>query len=579
MRKIKALGVLFFLGCTSVLSGCATGPVLQVSAPAPNGIRVNQLGYNPWAQKLAVVPAGAATKFRVVKTDSQEVVFGGDLSPTKTWAEAQDAVRLADFSPLRAPGNYRLVVDGQPAGPDFTVRVGAYDDLNTAAIRAFYFNRASTALPESTAGVYQRPAGHADTQVKIHSSAASSGRPAGSLIAAPKGWYDAGDYNKYIVNSGISTYTLLAAYESFPAYFKQQHLNIPESGNGVPDLLNEVKWNLDWMLAMQDPNDGGVYHKLTSQRFSAFAMPATDTAERYVVMKTTAAALDFAAVMATASRVYGAYETVYPGLSARMLTAAKNAWAWAQANPRVFYKQPTDIHTGEYSDSEVADEFAWAAAELYITTRDDRYYLAMDAPRVTIDVPSWAVVKSLAWVSLARHINALTPAADKKLIHSRLNELAAGLVAKKAASAYGVSLVASDFEWGSNGNAMNQAFMLLAAYQLDHDAEYVRAAQSLLDYVLGRNPLDYSFVSGFGRKFPQHLHHRPSGADGIAGSLPGFLAGGANAGQQDKCSGYSSRLPARSYVDDECSFASNEVAINWNAPLVYVTAGLQVLAP
>src|SRR5690606_4601775 len=139
---------------------------------------------------------------------------------------------------------------------------------------------------------------HPDTEVEVHASAASADRPAGTVISAPRGWYDAGDYNKYIVNSGISTWTLLAALEHFPTFWRQRDVNIPESGDAVPDLLDEARWNLLWMLDMQDPADGGVYHKLTTLRFGGMEMPERDTARRYVVQKTTAATLDFAAVMA-----------------------------------------------------------------------------------------------------------------------------------------------------------------------------------------------------------------------------------------------------------------------------------------
>jgi endoglucanase len=419
--------------------------------------------------------------------------------------------------------------------------------------------------------------------VYIHKSAATAARPEGTIVSAPKGWYDAGDYNLYIVNSGISTYTLLAAYERYADYFKTQALNIPESTDAVPDLLNEAMWNLEWMLAMQDPNDGGVYHKLTSKNFSGMVMPHVDTSARYMVQKATAATLDFAAVMAAASRIYKPYEATYPGISTKMLDAAKSAYQWAKANPALEYLQPSDISTGGYGDKTFSDEFAWAAAELYITTKDNAYYTDLNPTTVTADVPWWGGVKSLGWISLAHNLDSLTSAADRDLIKTRLNGVAAGIAARKASSAYGVPLVSGDFNWGSNSGALNQAMMLLAAYELDNSkTNYLKTAQSLLDYVLGRNPTDYSFVTGFGVRTPQNIHHRPSEADGIAGSIPGFLAGGANPGQQDKsgCSvPYPSNLPAKSYLDNTCSYASNEIAINWNAPLVYVSAALQVLTP
>ncbi|GGY85292.1 endoglucanase [Cellvibrio zantedeschiae] len=561
----------------------STSSSIASTAAQSDLIKLNQIGYKPGAEKLAVVPAVSATTFTVSKTSDNSVVLTGNLSAAQTWEPANESVKLADFSSITTAGDYKLTVDGIEKPANFTIAANAYDALNAGAIKAFYYNRASTPLLESHAGVYKRAAGHADTKVYIHKSAASAARPEGTVVSAPKGWYDAGDYNLYIVNSGISTYSLLAAYEGYENYFKNQNLNIPESADDVPDLLNEAMWNLEWMLAMQDPNDGGVYHKLTSKSFSGFVMPDADTSDRFLVQKATPAALDFAAVMAAASRIYAPYESTYPGVSSKMLKAAKSAYQWAKANPAIYYTQPSDIATGAYGDKDATDEFAWAAAELYITTKDDSYYADLNPSAVTANVPAWGDVKSLAWISLAHHLDSLTKVADKTLIKNRLNNLATDIVAKKMASAYGVPLVNGDFNWGSNSGALNQAIMLLAAYEVDNTkTDYLKTAQSLLDYVLGRNPTDFSYVTGFGVRTPQNVHHRPSVADGIAGSIPGFLAGGPNPGQQDKkdCSvPYASSLPAKSYLDHSCSYASNEIAINWNAPLVYVSAALQVLTP
>ncbi len=546
----------------------------------PAAPQVNQLGYLPAGAKWAALPGGEAADFSVVDAATGQVAWRGALTPAADWPAAQQSVRLADFSALTRAGNYRLRVPGLADSPSFAIAADAYAALNAASIKALYFNRAGIELAPEHAGGYARPGGHPDTQVRVHASAASPARPEGTLISSPKGWYDAGDYNKYIVNSGITSYTLLAAYEHFPVYFQRQTLRLPESGNGIPELLNEVLWNLDWMLSMQDPQDGGVYHKLTNKGFDGNVMPHQALAERYVVQKSTAAALDFAAVMATASRVYQPFEAQRPGLAARMLVAARAAWAWAQAHPREFYRQPADIHTGGYDDSQLDDEFAWAAAELYISTRDPAFYGAMKPERLANGVPSWSDVCALAWMSLAQHRSRLTPEADQALIAQRVNTLAQQLADAWQASPYRLAMQTGDFNWGSNAVVLNQAMMLIQGYRLSGERRQLDAAQSALDYVLGRNPLGMSMVTGFGARSPQQPHHRPSQADGVDAPVPGFIVGGPNPGQQDAAHcplPYASRAPALSYLDHGCSYASNEVAINWNAPLAYVSAALQVL--
>jgi endoglucanase len=549
------------------------------AASAAPAIKLNQLGFLPAAQKLAVVPTTTA-RFAVVDAASGKQVFEGSLGAATTWDASGESVRLADFSALRTPGSYRLRVAGLPDSAAFPVAADAYRELDAAAIRAYTLNRAGIALTPAVAGTYARAAGHPDTLVEVHASAASAKRPAGTVISSPKGWYDAGDYNKYIVNSGISTYTLLAAYEHFPAWFDKLALRLPESGNGLPDILNEALWNLDWMITMQDPDDGGVYHKLTNKAFDGMVMPDKATGQRYVVQKNTAATLDFAATMAAASRILAPFDQQQPGRAARYLAAAEAAWAWAKAHPAVLYEQPADILTGGYGDKRVDDEFSWAAAELLATTGKEVYRAPALAGSVASaqTEPGWADVRMLGWITLAQQ-RARMPDAGAA-VRTPLLANADKLAARWQASPYRVSMARENFVWGSNAVILNQAMMLVTAYRLEPRPAYLNAAQSALDYVLGRNGVGMSFVTGFGAASPMHPHHRPSEADGIAAPVPGWLVGGPNPGQQDLAgcaAGYASKLPALSYLDNVCSYASNEVAINWNAPLVYVAAALQTL--
>jgi endoglucanase len=575
----------------SLLAGCAAlalaggAHAAPASGAAKAGIKVNQVGFLPAAQKLAVVPGDTVARFSVIDAATGKPVFDGSLGNAATWDASGERVRVADFSALRTPGSYRVRVAGLPDSAPFAVGPDVYRDLDAAAIRAYTLNRTGIALSPAVAGPYARPLAHPDTQVLVHPSAASAKRPAGTVISSPKGWYDAGDYNKYIVNSGISTYTLLAAYEHFPAWFDKLALHLPESGNGLPDILNEALWNLDWMATMQDPEDGGVYHKLTNKAFDPFVMPDKTTTPRYVVQKTTAAALDFAAVMAAASRVLKPFDSQQPGRSARYLAAAEAAWRWAEAHPKILYEQPADILTGAYGDNRVDDEFAWAATELLISTGKDAYRaraMAAASSSASADqtAPGWADVGLLGSISLVQNSAHLPRGVDAGAARKQLLATADKLAARWSASPYRISMLREEFVWGSNSVILNQAMMLVAAYRIDAKPGYLNAAQSALDYVLGRNGPGMSFVTGFGTASPLHPHHRPSEADGIVAPVPGWLVGGPNPGQQDRAgcrASYPSALPALSYLDDMCSYASNEVAINWNAPLVYVAAALQSL--
>ncbi|MBW3545307.1 MAG: glycoside hydrolase family 9 protein [Bacteroidetes bacterium] len=559
--------------------------------PAAENIRLNQQGFYPTAPKVAVIVGeGAGERFFIKLSDGTKTVFTGKLSKPKPAEFSKRSTRVADFSSFQQPGSYVLEVPGTGQSYIFEIKPRVHEEIAAASIKGFYFQRVSTALPETYAGQWQRPAGHPDTQVQIHPSAASKQRPAGTVIASPRGWYDAGDYNKYIVNSGITMGTLLSAFEDFPAHFKQQKLNIPESANVVPDLLDEVLWNLRWMLTMQDPHDGGVYHKLTTANFEGMVMPADARNQRYVVQKGTAAALDFAAVLAQASRVYQNYSKEFPGLADSCLIAATKAWDWAQKNPNVVYDQEAisqkfepKITTGAYGDKEFKDEFIWAAAELYVTTKDDGYYKAVKMlPDQDMPLPSWAQVRLLGYYTLLRHSNSLTTAAKKDLpeLKKRLLAFADQLMGDAHQRAYRTVMgkTEKDYIWGSSAVAANQGIALLQAYRISKDQKYLQAALSNLDYLLGRNATGYSFVTGFGDKPVMNPHHRPSVADEIEAPVPGLLSGGPNASapRQDKCTTYTSTFADETFTDHDCSYASNEIAINWNAPLVYLANGLEV---
>ncbi|SHH31131.1 endoglucanase [Marisediminitalea aggregata] len=560
-----------FTAIALVVAGCSGGGSTQsngtpspprTEAPPENiSLYTNQVGFIPDQAKEIVVTTISSQRFEVTRIDTNQVVLSGESGQPVLWPLAGESAAIIDVSALSQTGNYRLTLADSNNSISFEIRDNAYGDIHDAAIKAYYFNRAGIALDPAFAGQWQRPAGHPDTQAAVLDNP-SDVRP------SPKGWYDAGDYNKYIVNSGISTYTLLRAYLDFSDFYDNRQWNIPESTNTQPDMLDEILWNLDWMATMQD-QDGSVFHKLTTLNFAPDVMPHEANEQRYFVGKGTAAALNFAAVMATAARVFPASANTYQ-------SAAENAWKWAVENPDMPYKNPDNVSTGEYGDSNFDDEFAWAASELLITTGKSVYLDALNTHLGAPSTPNWGSTMGLAYLSLLKEGKARLSSSLYDTLESDFLSYADQLVDVDATSGFHVAMRENDFVWGSNGVAMNHGMILATAYSLTQNNSYRTAMSHLVDYVLGKNPTGYSFVTGFGTKPPRFIHHRQSQADTIADPVPGFVAGGPHSGQQDGCD-YSSDFPAKSYVDDWCSYASNEIAINWNAPLVYTLAAMNNL--
>ncbi len=550
-------------------------------------IRLNQIGFYPNAPKIAIIISSGDSVF-YIQTAEKKKVFAGSLKRSVKPNFAGNYTLIADFTGLHQTGSYRLLVPGIGYSYPFEIKKNIHNSVGRGSIKAYYFMRASIPLEWKLAGKWARAEGHPDTSVLVHPSAASDQRQAGTVISSPRGWYDAGDYNKYIVNSGISTCTLLSLYEDFPAFMKTVKLNIPESGNGIPDVLNEVLWNLRWMLTMQDPNDGGVYHKLTNAEFDKFIMPDKATTPRYVVQKGTAAALDFAAVMAQGSRIFRKFPKELPGLADSCLNAANKAWDWAGKNPDVVYDQNAmnqkfspKVTTGAYGDRNFSDEFIWAASELTVTTNLPKYLQNIKLlPDHNMPLPTWSQVRLLGYYTLIENIPPSTDVGhvDIPVLKNLLIKFADSLISGAHETAYETVMDKSkrNFNWGSNSVAANQGVALIQAYKLTGDAKYLAYALDNLDYLLGRNGTGFCYVTGYGSKPSMNPHHRPSFSDGITDPVPGMLVGGPNPGMQDGIK-LPSTVPDEAYIDDYRAYAVNEIAINWNAPLAYLANALEAL--
>jgi len=525
---------------------------------------INQVGYRPSDPKQFSL-VGASGNVEIVNASGQTAL---SVTPgaASYWDASGQNVQLVDFSELKTAGKYSIKVGGQVLRQDLVVKDNTFEDVLKAAAKWFYYQRASMALESQYAGKWSRAAGHTNSTVELHNSAGSGS------IQSTKGWYDAGDYGRYIVNSGITTYTLLSLYEHFPNYFKNLKWNIPAEGS-LPDLLAEIKWNLDWMLTMQ-ANDGSVYHKLTSLGFPGDVMPAQDNLKLYVIGKSAEAAFDFAGVMAVAARVYKPFDSNYAN---KCLEAAKKAYAWGSNNMNVhFTANPSDVSTGAYEGDNASDEKLFAGTELAITTNDGSYKQS----GTTEYISYWGDMKGIATYGKATHASVFSDAGEAK---QKILSTADGFV-NRTKSGFGVVMAKDDFVWGSNAVASNQGVWLLHAYYLTGDEKYYAAALKVLDYLLGKNPLDMSFVTGYGSKSPMMPHHRPSTSDNVTEPIPGMLVGGPQPGGEDvgsaaewKCSDYRTGQAATAYTDQRCSYATNEVAINWNAPLAYLAGALEAI--
>ncbi len=543
----------------------------------PGGARaqnvlVNQAGYLT-DQKKEAYCIGTADSFHVVSQSGGSVAFSGPLQLTST-SDPATGLRTskADFTTLNRPGIYRITTNLGDTSGTFAVGNTVFDEAYRKSLKGFYFQRCGEALLAQYAGAYARATCHMH-DATFHSSTGKTGS-----ASTGGGWHDAGDYGKYVVNAGISVGTLLLGYEMFPQKFSQDDLNIPESGNGVPDLLDEVRYELEWILEMQDTVDGGVYFKVTTANFDGFEMPSQDAATRYIYQKSSTATGDFAAIMAQAGRIYAPFDTAF---ASRCVAAARLAWDYLVLNPGIVpptgFHNPSGTATGEYGDGSDTDERLWAATELFETTGEatfNSYFLThYTAKGVFTSTMGWPNVQTMAQIDYLVGKQATSDSAAQSVLRSGLASYCASLVGRAATDGLNVTLATWEYAWGSNSNVLNNAILLIVGYGISGNASYSTTALEQLNYILGCNCKAMSYLTGVGARSPMHIHHRPSAADGIAAPVPGLLAGGPDEWRDDavlQANYTSASPPASCYIDDQGSYASNEICINWNAPLVFV---------
>ncbi|MEU8262089.1 glycoside hydrolase family 9 protein [Micromonospora sp. NPDC048999] len=585
------------LGNVSLRGGEAAAPYEPNTGPR---VRVNQVGYLPGGPKNATVVTDATDPLPwQLKSAAGTVVASGRSTPRGVDPASGQNVQTVDFSSFRTPGTgYTLVVDGETSHP-FDISGTLYDRLRADSLQFFYAQRSGTAIDGNLIGAqYARPAGHlgvapnrGDTTVPCQAGVCDYS------LDVRGGWYDAGDHGKYVVNGGIATYQLLSAFERTKtaetaaggAALGDATLRVPERGNRVPDILDEARWELEFLLRMQVPAGkplaGMAHHKIHDRNWTGLPLaPQDDPEPRELHPPSTAATLNLAAVAAQCARLFAPYDAAF---AARCGTAAKTAYAAAKAHPAIYASAADGNGGGAYDDTNVTDEFYWAAVELWLTTGEQAYLTDLTAsPLHTADVFDaggafgWQSVAALGRLDLATVPNAL-PAAERARIRASVAAAADRYLATLRGQAYGLPLSgdANSYVWGGNSNIINNAVVLATAFDLTRDAKYRDGAVQSADYLLGRNALNISYVTGWGTHAAQNQHTRIF-AHQLNPDLPhppaGSLAGGANSGLQDP---YAASLltgcqPMFCYVDDINSYATNEVAINWNSALAWLASFL-----
>ena len=526
--------------------------------PAASLINLNQVGYLPNAVKVAVMNGDAITdKASVVDCATGKAVYEGDVaSASMNKSTGRNEARF-DFSSVTAPGTYKIVA-GDKESFEFKIGADVYDEAFKASLRMFYLQRCGMELTSDLAGDYAHPACHTEKATIFGTS---------EKIDVSGGWHDAGDYGRYVVSGAKAAADLMLAYKLYPQAFDDA-LNIPESGNGVPDVLDEVRYELDWLFKMQN-SEGGVYHKVTCANFPGFVMPEEETEELIVTPVSTTATADFAAVMAMASTVYAEFDMPY---SQRCLDAATRATNYLEKHKSVEgTKNPDGIVTGEYPDDKDIDERIWAYAELYKATGETVY----DEEFSKLMQSGASCAADLGWQGVSAYAGYayLSAPVKGKFYDAVLASFMSGIAEVEATAStdsYNSSL--KEYPWGSNMTIANNGMYVLLYDKIAGYQKGDEIARQQLNYLLGTNGTGYCFLTGFGTLSPTTPHHRPSQAKKAA--VPGMVAGGPNQNLEDPYAQnvLANTAPALCYADSDQAFSLNEVTIYWNSPVVFLFA-------
>jgi endoglucanase len=511
-------------------------------------VRVDSVGMIPDRVKLASY-VGPSAPFSVHAASDGAVVFS-DTSRAVRNADTGEDLGIADFSAVTEPGTYYVDVPGVGESPRFRIGNNAYQSAFHAVFLGLHGQRCGTSVSIRYDGMdFNHGACHLNDALLTRATGESLTRD------TLGGWHDAGDYGKYTVNGAFAVAFLLKAWEHFRPAMEALDLPIPERGGVIPDLLDEARWQVAWLLTTQFA-DGTATHKVTALNFEGMVLPTNDTQARYYAPAGTAATADLAAIMAMAARIYAPYD---PAFSDACLAAAERSYAYLKAHPEDQPPNLSEFHTGSYMTQDVDDRL-WAAAELWETTGSPEALADFEqraANGVILSEWDWSNLQNLGYFT---YLLSARPEKNQELVkrlESSAIDAANRIAANADAHGYGRGL-GSGYYWGINGTVARATMNLQVAHRIDPQSRYLDAAVQQLGHLFGRNYYGRSFVTGVGHYPATNPHHRPS----VAGRKiwPGLLVGGP-------------WPKATDWVDTAADYKTNEIAINWNAALLYALAG------
>lgn len=527
---------------------------------AESAIHLNSLGFLPDMPKKATITR-SCSDFAVRRASDEGVVFAGTANGPFHQDNLSQDVWIADFSSVTDPGEYYVEIPA--GGRSVTFRIGrdVYNGAYYTTMRGFYLWRCGTAIEGTHNGTrYAHQACHLEDGFADY-----IGERDGRLDGTG-GWHDAGDYGKYTVNAGVTMGVLFMSWEQFQNRLKAIALDLPDTAPGWPDYLKELKWETDWLLKMQYPDKSGrVSHKLTRLDFSGFIMPEADKGKRYFTDWGSAATADFAAVMAMAARCLEPYDQAY---AKTCLDAALRSVEFLRNHPEDKRPDLKDFSTGGYGTSD-PDDRLWAAAELWQTTGREEFLKDFEERarrRRRLIEPDWDW-GSVGNLGMFTYVLSQRAGRDPQLLETvrrTLLETADQIVETADGDVYARPL-GNRYYWGCNGTVARQTVILMTAYRIEPKSEYLHTSLDALGHLFGRNFYGRSFVTGLGHRPPMHPHDRRSGADQIKDPWPGYLVGGG--------------LNATNWNDVQDDYRTNEIAINWQAALVYALAAFSSEPP